>query len=173
MEDLPQNKMEKGSNAKIYIGWHSYDQNNLLNTADLVVLFYNSSVLSKGPWDIKSKSLCRYLKPSCQPIVQFRLVMHESPPTLHSSQGNCLIEVLPTHTAPWPADAITSAWDDCPQLVPCMGSYSSFDSQLQSLLFPSPALSTLYWPPWGQWSYALSLGACLLPKETVNSLREG
>lgn len=31
-----------------YTSADSYDQNNLLNTADLVVLFYSSSVLSNG-----------------------------------------------------------------------------------------------------------------------------
>jgi hypothetical protein len=57
---LPQNKMEKGSNAKIYIGWHCYDQNDLSNmTQGSHCCPHNSPVVFSGS-DYKSKPLCKY-----------------------------------------------------------------------------------------------------------------
>lgn len=128
-----------------------------------------SSVVSSGPWDTKSKSFCRYLNPSVSLL--FSLVIHESPPTLHSNQVNYLIEVLNTHTS-----------------TTCIGHYFRLEwvssaCSLSGLLFclqhsippvwapllPS-ARSTLHWLP--QRYRSLSLFVSLVSRETVNSLRE-
>ena len=100
VEDLPQNKMEKGSNAKIQIGWHCYNQNDLLNTnwSCCPLLQFFSGF--QWPVGCKVQIPLQVFQPfTSAPVAQFSLVIHESPPTVHSRQVNYLIEVLSTHTS--------------------------------------------------------------------------
>lgn len=101
---------------------------------DLVALFYNSSVVSNGLWDVKSRSLCRYFNPSHQPLLLSSAWWSMNPHPLYLPGRWTVWLRFSPHTPPWCAHTVTSAWNDCPWLVPWMGFYSSFNSQLQSLL---------------------------------------
>lgn len=132
VEDFPQNKMEKGSNAKLR---HCYNQNDLLNTNwSCCTLLQFFSGFQWPVWDVKSRSLCRYFNPSHQPLLLSSAWWSMNPHPLYIPGRWTIWLRFSPHTPPWCAHTVTSAWNDCPWLVPRMGFYSSFNSQLQSLL---------------------------------------
>lgn len=144
---------------------------------DLVALFYNSSVVSNGLWDVKSRSLCRYFNPSHQPLLLSSAWWSMNPHPLYTPGRWTIWLRFSPHTPPWCAHTVTSAWMTVPGLflewasiLPSIVS-SNLSSSVLAPLSPR-AHSTLHWHPWRQWSYSLSLFACLISKETVNSLRE-
>lgn len=147
-------KWRKGQIAEIYIGCHCYNQNNPLNanwSCCLLQFFSDPGIL--GP------NLAGFKPFISSHVVQFSLVT-TNPHLFYTLIWWTWLSLHDLHST------MTSACNDGPGLVPWMGSYSSFHSQLQSLL-PGPSssslevTSTLHWPPWRQWLCPPSLFACL------------
>ena len=141
-----------------------------------VLLFYNSSLVSNGPWNIKSKSLCRYFSLSHQPVAQLVQPGDTWISTHCTFQEGERLDWGSFHTC---HNGVHTFW-----LLPGMtvGLFLEWASILPSAAVSPPPVwapllprvhSTLHWSPWRRWwSYTLSLVTCLMSRETVNSLRE-
>ena len=128
--------MEKDSNAEIQTGWHCYNWNNLLNRNWFCSPLLQFFTGFQWPVEYKVQIPLEVLQPfTSAPVAQ--LVQPGDPHPLYvPGRWTTWLRLFP-HLPPWCAHFLTSAWNDCPWLVPWMGFYSSFSSQLQSLLLLS------------------------------------
>lgn len=131
--------MEKDSNAEIQTGWHCYNWNNLLNRNWFCSPLLQFFTGFQWPVEYKVQIPLEVLQPfTSAPVAQ--LVQPGDPHPLYvPGRWTTWLRLFP-HLPPWYAHFLTSAWNDCPWLVPWMGFYSSFSSQLQSLLLLSELL---------------------------------